>query len=517
MSSAEGSAAVGGAGPPAVASRRDAGALLMPPPAPRAPRRAGPVVLDEDEYVARLDAIITREYFPDVPKLRDTLRWLRATNSGDPARVREAQRAIQRRLDRERGAGDASPSFSLRLGGASDDHTAHTAHTLGSPASAAATLSPWDAEAEDQWRDRDPEGFPDARRDVAGDARSAPATPSRGFAAAAAEDAAAAAVAAADARLGIDGFLRTYTGEDNASFKVILERQNEQTRRNAERFARARDEAAARAARAGERVSTDEGVGTALSFRVEPVRNDMFFRNVSTDNAFRKTEKHERVTRASSKRLRNDAATVARNTRFEDAAVAAAVDAAARSAGAAAGHTPYDVVATPHIEPGVDDTPIVTWGALESTPVRLDGPAPARGGGERGSKSGTEKEKEKDAVPPACAASPFRLGGEDRRERTLRSLVADVDAKRAGGAAGDGSARKRRRDGGEGAATFRKGALSEAARALARRVRDFGEGKAPSRRGRGVGDTFEGSLRRAYTPGRTPRRPGSASATPARE
>lgn len=508
MSSAEGSAAVGGAGPPAVASRRDAGALLMPPPAPRAPRRAGPVVLDEDEYVARLDAIITREYFPDVPKLRDTLRWLRATNSGDPARVREAQRAIQRRLDRERGAGDASPSFSLRLGGASDDHTAHTlAH---SPASAAATSEPWDAEAEDQWRD--PEGFPDARRDIAEtSARSAPATPSRGFAAAAAEDAAAAAVAAADARLGIDGFLRAYTGEDNASFKVILERQNEQTRRSAERFARARDEAAARAARAGERVSTDEGAGTALSFRVEPVRNDMFFRNVSTNVV--RAEKHERVSRASSKRG-NAAATVARNTRFEDAAVAAAVDAAARSAGAAAGHTPYGVVATPHIEPGVDDTPIVTWGALESTPVRLDGPAPARGG-ERGSKSGTEKEK--DAAPPACAASPFRLGGEDRRERTLRSLVADVDAKRAGRAAGDGSARKRRRDGGEGAATFRKGALSEAARALARRVRGESEGKAPSRRGRGVGDTFEGSLRRAYTPGRTPRRPGSASATPARE
>ena len=493
---------MGGAGPPAVASRRDAGALLMPPPAPRAPRRAGPVVLDEDEYVARLDAIITREYFPDVPKLRDTLRWLRATNSGDPARVREAQRAIQRRLDRERGAGDASPSFSLRLGGASDDHTAHTlAH---SPASAAATSEPWDAEAEDQWRD--PEGFPVARRDVAEtSARSAPATPSHGFAAAAAEDAAAAAVAAADARLGIDGFLRAYTGEDNASFKVILERQNEQTRRIAERFARARDEAAARAARAGERISTDEGAGTALSFRVEPVRNDMFFRNVSTNVV--RAEKHERV-------CGNAAATVARNTRFEDAAVAAAVDAAARSAGAAAGHTPYGVVATPHIEPGVDDTPIVTWGALESTPVRLDGPAPARGG-ERGSKSGTEKEK--DAAPPACAASPFRLGGEDRRERTLRSLVADVDAKRAGRAAGDGIARKRRRDGGEGAATFRKGALSEAARALARRVRGESEGKAPSRRGRGVGDTFEGSLRRAYTPGRTPRRPGSASATPARE
>ena len=175
----------------------------------------------------------------------------------------------------------------------------------------------------------------------------------------------------------------------------------------------------------------------------------MFFRNVSTDNAFRKTEKHERVTRTSSKRLRNDAATVARNTRFEDAAVAAAVDAAARSAGAAAGHTPYDVVATPHIEPGVDDTPIVTWGALESTPVRLDGPSPARGGTAACGKAREVKRDvrdAKDAAPPACAASPFRLGGEDRRERTLRSLVADVDAKRAGDAAGDGSARKRRRD-----------------------------------------------------------------------
>ena len=195
----------------------------------------------------------------------------------------------------------------------------------------------------------------------------------------------------------------------------------------------------------------------------------MFFRNVSTNVV--RAEKHERV-------CGNAAATVARNTRFEDAAAAAAADAAARSAGAAAGHTPYGVVATPHIEPGVDDTPIVTWGALESTPVRLDGPAPARGG-ERGSKSGTEKEK--DAAPPACAASPFRLGGEDRRERTLRSLVADVDAKRAGGAAGDGSARKRRRDGGEGAATFRKGALGGGARRRA-----ACEGKARGKRRRGA-------------------------------
>ena len=502
MSSAEGSAAVGGAGSPAVASRRDAGALLMPPPAPRAPRRAGPEVLDEDEYVARLDAIITREYFPDVPKLRDTLRWLQATNSGDPARVREAQRAIQRRLDRERGAGDASPSFSLRLGAASDDHTAHTAPT------ASAATDGWDAEAEDQWR----EAFP-GDGDGGGDARSAPATPSRGLAsaaAAAAEDAAAAAVAAADARLGIDGFLRAYTGEDNASFKGILARQNEKTRLRAERVARGHAEAAARAARAGERVSTAEGAGTALSFPVEPVRNDMFFRNggataLAAENAA--GLRNRGTSRGQGQGQGPAAATVARNTRFEDGVVAAAVDAAARSASAAAprrhaGLTPYSVVATPHIEPGVDATPIVTWGELESTPVRLDGPPAARGG-ERAT-------EQNDAPPAACAASPFRLRGEDRRERTLRSLVAgtEFDAK---GKRREDATRKRGRDGNEGDA---RRTLSQAARALARRVRNSGEGKTPSRRG---GESFEGSLRRAYTPGRTPRRPGSASATPARD
>ena len=514
MSSAEGSAAVGGAGSPAVASRRDAGALLMPPPAPRAPPRAGPVVLDEDEYVARLDAIITREYFPDVPKLRDTLRWLRATNSGDPARVREAQRAIQRRLDRERSAGDASPSFSLRLGAASDDHTAHTAPT------ASGATDGWDAEAEDQWR----EAFP-GDWDGGGDARSAPATPSRASAAAAAdaaEDAAAAAVAAADARLGIDGFLRAYTGEDNASFKGILASQNEKTRLRAERVARGHAEAAARAARAGERVSTAEGAGTALSFPVEPVRNDMFFRNGgaralaganATGLSDRGTSRGQGQGQGQGQGLAAAKKTVARNTRFEDGVVAAAVDAAARSASAAAprrtaGLTPYSVVATPHIEPGVDDTPIVTWGELESTPVRLDGPPSARGG-ERA------PERKRNDAPPACAASPFRLRGEDRRERTLRSLVAvmDVDAKGKKREIKDAT-RKRERDGNEGDA---RRTLSEAARALARRVRDSGEGKTPSRRGGGAGETFERSLRRAYTPGRTPRRPGSASATPARD
>lgn len=54
---------------------------LMPPPKPRvAPRKlpAKPqqLVLEEDEWAEQLEAIIERDFFPDVPKLQSKLEWL---------------------------------------------------------------------------------------------------------------------------------------------------------------------------------------------------------------------------------------------------------------------------------------------------------------------------------------------------------------------------------------------------------------------------------------------------------
>lgn len=34
------------------------------------------LVLDEDEWASQLDAIIERDFFPDVPKLQSKLEWL---------------------------------------------------------------------------------------------------------------------------------------------------------------------------------------------------------------------------------------------------------------------------------------------------------------------------------------------------------------------------------------------------------------------------------------------------------
>lgn len=51
------------------------------PQAPR-PRKRPAQVLDEDVYTDNIEAIIERDYFPDLPKLRNKLDWLEAVRSG---------------------------------------------------------------------------------------------------------------------------------------------------------------------------------------------------------------------------------------------------------------------------------------------------------------------------------------------------------------------------------------------------------------------------------------------------
>ena len=174
----------GGTGRTAVATRvpRDA-AALMPPPAPRPQQRARKQkVLDEDEWTERLDAIITRDYFPHVPRLKNKLEWIEARNSGDPEQMRRAQENIQRRQRDALGTPGGildTPS----LGGSSGSGV-----TPGS---------------------------------------SVPGTPRNGYYGGVDPvQLAAAAARAADSRMSLDQFAATHTSEDNDSFREILERHN---------------------------------------------------------------------------------------------------------------------------------------------------------------------------------------------------------------------------------------------------------------------------------------------------
>ncbi len=47
----------------------------MPPPPARLPKRKQ-IVLDEDEWTSKMEAIIERDFFPELPKLEAKLQWL---------------------------------------------------------------------------------------------------------------------------------------------------------------------------------------------------------------------------------------------------------------------------------------------------------------------------------------------------------------------------------------------------------------------------------------------------------
>ncbi|KAK7258359.1 hypothetical protein RIF29_23932 [Crotalaria pallida] len=148
-----------------------------------------PTVLDEDSYVEALENIIERDYFPDISKLRDRLDWLEAIKTGDPVLIRDAQLKIIER----------------RHGHSTTKVTNSTRNTLTPGSTFMRNFTPLD----DEFDAKTPKGlsFPQGETiDNEG---------------------------GVDTSLGLDQFLRRYTSEDNHSFSMILDKVN---RKRKERF-----------------------------------------------------------------------------------------------------------------------------------------------------------------------------------------------------------------------------------------------------------------------------------------
>ena len=54
----------------------------MPPPARSGQKRQREqTLLDEDDWTDRIEAIIQRDFFPDLPKLQNKLEWLQVESA----------------------------------------------------------------------------------------------------------------------------------------------------------------------------------------------------------------------------------------------------------------------------------------------------------------------------------------------------------------------------------------------------------------------------------------------------
>ena len=460
-------------------SERDA-SELMPPPAPRPPKRGREVVLEEEEWVAKMEGIIERDFFPELGKLQDKVAWLEAVRSGDPEVIRRAQIQIAQRQQSQI-PGGATPGFTAGRG---------RTNLRGG-------LIPGEA------------GFISA--DASNYHPSGVAIP----------------------QVSLDKFLAHHTSEDNESFKNILERTNKRRRGRAAALLIPSNDPKLLITDGREKTdgfgTTGQPTDTQAGWKYNPINLLMYDGATKISLALSKREISSmmegppKAINHSATRLHRpvpqyplgsqtpstsiDTASTAITSEDGDGtgvAFSGGGPTAGTAAAAAAAGGKYDILATPSFDPGVEASPFITWGEIEATPVRIEAEDLPSGALQPGGRMGS---------------APFRIQQTPKREQKAHELASKAGAamrKRphAGGitparAAAMTALGRTPKNGSAGGKT----PLSHAAQRLVGRMKKAGNG----------GDRGDAALRASYrgTPGRggnTPLHSGweSVGGTPSR-
>ncbi|KAJ7564148.1 hypothetical protein O6H91_02G004600 [Diphasiastrum complanatum] len=350
----------------------------VPPPPKRVKR--GPIVVDEDAYAAAIEKIIERDFYPDIPKLRNRLEWLEAVRSGDPVVIREAQLNIIHRMKGklkavEKEGTPAYPGSSFATPGSVMSGAPSPALSFASLSNVSISQMP----------------LPDSSNEGP----------------------------ELDTSLSLDDFMRRHTSEDNASFSTIIRKINKQKR---EKY-RFLSENALGLTSSGDRENRiTDGYGTSgqpestLKTWSYQAKNLLMYDSANREDApLTESEKEERIhgppklinmqnTRFHGKmfdsklreddpvpilytpvqgatpnwafadrntekgRKKYDLEELRRTPQVSDSSEAGKGDVKLPLKGTAG----YSFVVTPSPAPGVDESPFMTWGEIEGTPLRLE-------------------------------------------------------------------------------------------------------------------------------------------------
>lgn len=318
-------------------------------------------VLPEEKYLANLEKIIVRDYFPDLPRLKAQAEYMDAVKRNDIAKMRELQ------LRYHTGRRTVRRTSPLAI-----DTTPCQRHPTSPINFDPGTPGP-SRPSEIVQRTPLPYSNCEGDNEALKAGQKKKSNP---------ED------------LSVDAYMNKFTSEDNASFEELtaVEMAKERAKKgwifeaeqkhNAEKVTHGVLPASADLQLALKYDSeADKAKPKEIDNWTYTARNSVLFHlegaPLTTEERVEQERKNQRIINKTGTRFSEDIknkpseASMARASMVQLANYAGKVDAQGREVGLSS--RTLDLVATPSPAPGVDDSPLMTWGEIDGTPFRLDG------------------------------------------------------------------------------------------------------------------------------------------------